>query len=86
MISDGYTTVTNYRTGEQEKVSRSGLIALADHIILRAVDDYKSPWHRHERYGIEKFFKTQYFDLLSRSCVHPDKLITFLRQEVKQEE
>lgn len=86
MVSDGYTTVFNYRTGKDEQVSRSGLITLADHIILRAVNDYKSPWHKHERHSIENFIKTPYFDLLSRSCVHPDKLITFLRQEVKQEE
>lgn len=86
MSADGYTTVFNYRTGKAEQVSRSGLITLADHIILRAVNDYKSPWHKHERHSIENFIKTPYFDLLSRNCVHPDKLIIFLRQEVEQEE
>lgn len=84
MVSDGYTTVFNYRTGKAEQVSRSGLITLADHIILRAVYDYKSPRHKHERDIIENFIKTPYFDLLSRSCVNSDKLITFLRQEVNR--
>lgn len=78
IMKDDYISVTNMRTGEQETVSRSGLLNLANAIIVQACDDYVMPEFERERNYIERWIRSVDFDLYSRSCVSPELLITHL--------
>lgn len=78
-MENGFTTVYNFRTGTKERVSADGLLNLANAIIIRACDDYKSRDYQYRRFPIEKFLKSEYANLLMRGCCNPDKLINHLR-------
>ena len=54
---------------------------LANAVILRACIDYeRSPG---ERYGLEMFFRSDWFNLLSRGSCDPERLISFLKGAIK---
>lgn len=84
MFTNDLIEVTNYRTGKQEIVSRESLLLLANAIIINACKDYQD--EPATRYVIEKFIKSDYFDLLSRSAISPKILIEHLRNAVKEKE
>lgn len=84
-MENGFTTVYNFRTGTRERVSADGLLNLANAIIIRACDDYKSRDYQYRRFPIEKFLKSEYANLLMRGCCSPDKIINYLSEVVSHE-
>lgn len=84
IMKDDYITVINVRTGEQETVSRSGLLNLANAIIVQACDDYVDNAYERERNYIERWIRSSDFDLYSRSCVAPELLINHLQELIKK--
>ncbi len=75
--------VVNQRTGRPETVYRDGLLNLANAIIERAVMDYTDEHATHyERNQIERFFRSEYFLMLSRGCVSPESIIKHLKEGV----
>lgn len=80
------TVCINKRTGKVEMLSRSGLLNLANAIIIRACDDYKMLPYKNERMFIEKFIRSGYFEMLSRGCVPAEKLINHLVHEAEKED
>ena len=83
IMKDDYISVINVRTGEQETVSRSGLLNLANAIIVQACDDYVDTAYERERNYIERWIRSSDFDLYSRSCVAPELLINHLHELIK---
>lgn len=76
---DGMTTVINQRTGETEKLSKDGLLNLANAIVKNACDSYmKSNSEIHHR-DIERFLKSDYGRVLLRT-IDPDKLIYQMKE------
>ena len=84
-MENGFTTVYNFRTGTMERVSVDGLLTLANAIIIRACDDYKSRDYQYRRFPIEKFLKSEYANLLMRGCCSPDKIINYLSEVVSHD-
>lgn len=84
-MKDDFTQVRNYRTGQIETVSADGLLNLANAIIIRACDDYKSKEYQFRRFPIEKFLKSEYANLLMRGCCSQDKIINYLSEVVSHE-
>lgn len=78
-LKDDFTQVRNYRTGQIEKVSVDGLLNLANAIIIRACEDYNSRDYQYRLFALEKFFRSEYANILMRGCCNPDKLINHLR-------
>ena len=73
--------VINHRTGETEQVYREGLLNLANAIIERSVLDYTDEHATYyERNNIERFFRSEYFLMLSRGCVSPESIIKHLKE------
>lgn len=76
------TQVMNRRTGRIETIYKDGILDLANAIIERAVNDYRDAYNcPYIRSQIERFFRSEYFLLLSRGCVSPDSIIKFLKEE-----
>lgn len=84
-MKDDFTQVRNFRTGQIETVSTDGLLNLANAIIIRACDDYKSRDYQYRRFPIEKFLKSDYANILMRGCCSPDKIINYLSEGVSHE-
>ena len=84
-MKDDFTQVRNFRTGQIETVSTDGLLNLANAIIIRACDDYKSRDYQYRRFPIEKFLKSDYANILMRGCCSPDKIINYLLEVVSHE-
>lgn len=84
-MKDDFTQVHNFRTGEIETVSADGLLNLANAIIVRACEDYKSKEYQFRRFSIEKFLKSEYANLLMRGCCSQDKIINYLVEVVSHE-
>ena len=84
-MKDDFTQVKNYRTGQIETVSIGGLLNLANAIIIRACDDYRSKEYQSRRSSIEKFLKSDYANLLMRSCCSQDKIINYLSEVVSHD-
>lgn len=84
-MENGFTTVYNFRTGTMERVSADGLLNLANAIIIRACDDYKSKEYQFRRFPIEKFLKSEYANLLLRGCCSQDKIINYLSEVVSHD-
>lgn len=84
-MENGFTTVYNFRTGTNETVSAEGLLNLANAIIIRACDDYKSRDYQSRRFPIEKFLKSEYANLLMRGCCSQDKIINYLSEVVSHD-
>lgn len=78
-MKDDFTQVRNYRTGQIEKVSVYGLLNLANAIIIRACEDYNTRDYQYRLFVLEKFFRSEYANILMRGCCNPDKLINHLR-------
>lgn len=78
---DGYVLVVNSRTGENELVSKSGLINLADAIIKNACDSYMKSNSEVTARGIEHFLLSSYGRVLLRT-IEPEALI-YKMKEVK---
>lgn len=78
-LKDDFTQVWNYRTGQIETVSTDALLNLANAIIIRACDDYNSKDYEYRLISLEKFFRSEYANILMRGCCNPDKLINYLR-------
>lgn len=75
--------VINQRTGETEQVYREGLLNLANAIIERAVIDYTDGHtSNYERNQIDRFFRSEYFTMLSRGCVSPESIIKHLKEVI----
>ena len=75
------TLVQNHRNGQIEKVYTDGILDLANAIIERAVMDYTDEHASYyERNKIERFFRSEYFLMLSRGCVSPESIIKHLRE------
>lgn len=76
---DGMTTVINCRTGETEKLSKNGLLNLANAIVKNACESYmKSNSEVHHR-NIERFLTSDYGRVLLRS-IDPDRLIYKMKE------
>ena len=75
------TLVQNYRNGQIEQVYKDGILDLANAIIERAVMDYTDDHAtNYERNQIERFFRSEYFTMLSRGCVSPESIIKHLKE------
>lgn len=75
------TLVENFRTGTTEQVYTDGILDLANAIIERAVMDYTDEHTSYyERSQIERFFRSEYFLMLSRGCVSPESIIKHLKE------
>lgn len=75
------TMVQNFRNGQMEQVYTDGILYLANAIIERAVMDYTDEHASHyERNQIERFFRSEYFTMLSRGCVSPESIIKHLKE------
>lgn len=75
------TLVQNHRNGQIEKVYTDGILDLANAIIERAVMDYTDEHVTYyERNQIERFFRSEYFIMLSRGCVSPESIIKHLKE------
>ena len=75
------TLVQNHLTGTIEEVYTDGILDLANAIIKRAVRDYTDEHATHyERNQIERFFRSEYFLILSRGCVSPESIIKYLKE------
>lgn len=82
-MKDDFTVCINERTGRVELLSRSGLLNLANAIIIQACDDYVDADFERDRPFIEKWIRSGDFDVYSRSCVSPDLLINHLHSLIK---
>ena len=77
------TMVQNHRNGQIEQVYTDGILDLANAIIERAVMDYTDEHASYyERNQIERFFRSEYFTMLSRGCVSPESIIKHLREVI----
>ena len=75
------TMVQNFRNGQMEQVYMDGILDLANAIIERAVMDYTDEHASYyERNQIERFFRSEYFTMLSRGCVSPESIIKHLKE------
>ena len=75
------TLVQNFRNGQIEQVYTDGILDLANAIIERAVMDYTDEHASYyERNQIERFFRSEYFTMLSRGCVSPESIIKYLKE------
>lgn len=75
------TMVQNFRNGQMEQVYTDGILDLANAIIERAMMDYTDEHTSHyERNQIERFFRSEYFTMLSRGCVSPESIIKHLKE------
>lgn len=80
-ILNDITLVQNHRNGQIEKVYTDGILDLANAIIERAVMDYTDEYAtNYERNQIERFFRSEYFIMLSRGCVSPESIIKHLKE------
>lgn len=80
-MNDDVLNVINPRTGKPEQVYKDGLLNLANAIIERAVMDYTEDHvSYYERNQIERFFRSEYFTMLSRGCVSPESIIKHLKE------
>lgn len=77
------TLVQNFRNGQIEQVYTDGILDLANAIIERAVMDYTDEHASYyERNQIERFFRSEYFTMLSRGCVSPESIIKHIREVI----
>ena len=75
------TLVQNHRNGQMEQVYTDGILDLANAIIERAAMDYTDEHASYdERNQIERFFRSEYFTMLSRGCVSPESIIKHLKE------
>ena len=77
------TMVQNFRNGQIERVYTDGILDLANAIIERAVMDYTDKYASYyDRNQIERFFRSEYFTMLSRGCVSPESIIKHLKEVI----
>lgn len=54
---------------------------LANAVIIQAVDDWRHTYRDSDKYDIEKFFLSPWFDTLARNSVKGKAVLEFLREE-----